>query len=390
MLSRSEDRRQLSAAAADRPASGLTSGGIDAIKGVAILAVVVGHNSLLSDQDPGLWHVIYTFNIFPFFFLPFLFPARPLTRQYAADRTVRYLVPWALVYLVCASLYFLQSRNLTWIEWLADVGLGLAVATGALVKQASGFTLFWFLPCLFALVMFKAAGARWPRVGGALVMGAGVVLLAVAGLLPPAVLACVPATAHLALMMCPVGAALAWIWRRAQGRVPRWVIAAVCGGVWLGLSGWIYVSPVSADYGTLTILEPISFAVRVGAMMSSFLFLCAAADWLGRWSLLVALGRHSLMVYLTSSLWFQVWLRLERMLWLPAWYSASLAFRVGASVLFSVAGAYLVSRVVSDVEPLRRWVLPRFWSEWPPAVAVSHGFHRHGAGGERARGRRRL
>lgn len=386
MLRRSEDCRRTAAKAGDRPPSGLTSRGIDAIKGVAILAVVVGHNTLLSDHDPGLWRVIYTFNIFPFFFLPFLLPARPLTRQFAADRTVRYLVPWALVYLATSLLFFLRFHNSTWLQWLADVALGLVVGTGLLVKQASGFTLFWFLPCLFALVMFKAAGTRWPRVGGALVMGSGLVLLAVAGLLPEAALAYVPATAHLALMMCPVGAALAWIWRRSQGRLPRWVIATVCGGVWLGLSAWIYVSPVSADYGSLTMLEPMSFAVRVGAMMSSFLFLCAAADWLGRLSLLVALGRHSLMVYLTSSLWFQVWLRLERGLWLPAWYSASLAFRVVASVLFSLAAAYLVSRVVSDVEPLRRWVLPRFWSEWPPAVAVSHGFHRHGAGGERARG----
>ncbi len=268
MLRRSENCLQVAADTGDRLAIGLTSRGIDAVKGVAILAVVVGHNSLLSSQYPSLWHVIYTFNIFPFFFLPFLFPARPLTRQFAADRTVRYLVPWASVYLISSLMFFLRFHNSTWLQWLADVGLGLVVGTGALVKQASGFNLFWFLPCLFALVMFKAAGTRWPHVGRTLVMGAGVVLLAVAGWLPQAVLAYVPATAHLALMMCPVGAALAWIWRRAQGRVPPWVIATVCGGVWLGLSTWIYVFPVSADHGSLTMLEPATFAVRVGAMMS--------------------------------------------------------------------------------------------------------------------------
>ncbi len=74
------------------------------------------------------------------------------------------------------------------------------------------------------------------------------------------------------------------------------------------------------------------------------------------------------MVYLTSSLWFQAWLHLERGLGFPAWYSASLAFRVGASVLFSVVGAYLVSRLASSVGPVRRWVMPRSWREWPPAA----------------------
>ena len=348
--------------------SGLTSKAIDAIKGVAILAVVLGHNSVLIAQYRNLWHVIYAFNIFPFLFLPFLFPARPLTRQYAADRVVRYLVPWAFVYLLCSWLFFLHSRDLTWTEWLADVGWGLIVGTAPLVKAASGFQIFWFLPCLFALVLLRAACSRWPRAGATLVMGAGTFLLVMVGRLPQAPLSYVPATAYVALMMCPVGASLAWICRKSRGTVPRCAVAFVFGSLWLGLSVWIYLFPFNAEHSSLTILKPVSFFVRLGAMMSSFLFLYAASGVLARMPLLVALGRDSLMVYLTSSLWFQVWLRLERVLDWPAWYRESFASRVAASVLFSLAAACLASRLLTENESVRRWVMPRFWGEWPPTA----------------------
>jgi hypothetical protein len=40
------------------------------------------------------------------------------------------------------------------------------------------------LPCLFALVLLRAACSRWPRAGAAIVPGGGVFLLAAVGLLP--------------------------------------------------------------------------------------------------------------------------------------------------------------------------------------------------------------
>lgn len=333
-----------------------------------MLAVVLGHNSVLIGRYPNVWFVIYAFNIFPFLFLPFLFPARPLTWRYAADRVVRYLVPWALTYLLCCCLFFLQSPTLPWTTWLAQVGAGLVIGTAPLVKAASGFQLFWFLPCLLALVLLRAACARWPRAGALLIWGAGLFLLAIIGQLPQQAMPYVPATAYLALMMCPVGAALAWIWHGTRDRVPRGALAVLFGGAWLSLSVWIYRVPVSIEHSGFTVLEPAALIVRLGAMGSSFVFLCAAAEVLAKVPGLAALGRHSLLVYLTSSLWFQVWLRLERMLDLPAWYRESFALRFGASLAFSLAAAYLLSRAVTGFEPARRWVMPRSWAEWPPTA----------------------
>jgi hypothetical protein len=40
------------------------------------------------------------------------------------------------------------------------------------------------LPCLFALVLLRAACSRWPRAAAAIVLGGGVFLLAAVGLLP--------------------------------------------------------------------------------------------------------------------------------------------------------------------------------------------------------------
>lgn len=363
--------RLAAAAVKPVPAHGLTSEGIDAIKGVAIVAVVLGHNWLLTERYPAVWHVIYAFNIFPFLFLPFLFPSRALTGPFVVDRVVRYLVPWSLVYLLCGGLFFLQSDDLTWRAWLGDLAIGLLIGTAPLVKAASGFQLFWFLPCLLTVVLLRAAMARWPTTGSWLVMSGGLILLALVGRMPQQPLAYVPATAHVAMMMVPVGASLAWIWRNLHSRVGRGATAVVFGSLWLGLSIWMYMSPLNAEHSTLTIFSPKAFAIRLGTMMSSFLFLCAVADRLGRASILVALGRHSLMIYLTSSLWFQAWLRLEGRVSWPDWWQEAWAARIAVSLGVSLGAAFALSWAVTAFPPLRRWVMPRSWAEWPPTARLS-------------------
>jgi hypothetical protein len=112
---------------------------------------------LLTESVKHLFEVLYSFHVYGFLFLPFLFAVKPLTGRSIADRAVRYLAPYAVFYLVASVMFFVMYRRSNGlIAWAGDTLVGLVVASPKTVQKASGFQLFWFLPALFSLTVFRS------------------------------------------------------------------------------------------------------------------------------------------------------------------------------------------------------------------------------------------
>ncbi|XZE55523.1 acyltransferase family protein [Planctomycetaceae bacterium SH139] len=133
--------------------------GVDAIKGLLILVIVLGHSDTLSNYFPSLRKAFYFFNVQCFLLLPFVFPSRRWSRKTLGDRAVRYLVPYTLFLLLSFALTLIIERFAS----LADPGetaanLAFAWYSGneGVIDGVASIRALWFLPTLFSLVALRA------------------------------------------------------------------------------------------------------------------------------------------------------------------------------------------------------------------------------------------
>ncbi|MCQ2377702.1 MAG: acyltransferase [Victivallaceae bacterium] len=143
-----------------------------AIKGLLIALVVLGHNPLLMDAT-GAFPYIYSFHIYCFYMLPFLYGMSPMPTMektaFFLNRQKKNLFRfyplyffWALVSIACRCFI----GNFT-----VDVaGIIRALLTGSenLLAQYCGGAFLWFLPTLVAVMFFRDLYFLFPRTGKAI------------------------------------------------------------------------------------------------------------------------------------------------------------------------------------------------------------------------------
>ncbi len=351
--------------------TGLTSTGIDVLKGVLILFIIAGHNPLLTVPFPGLFEVLYSFHVTGFLLLPFWFGVPELSWPLARDRAVRYLVPHYVFYLSACVLFALTFGRV-------DVGQLVAALAGALVgsadtvKAGSGLSLFWFLPSLLTLTLLRSAA----RTGRAASIGVLVLALAVhlsVGSWPEVLRVWVPFGLPIALFIFPLGVLLAWGWPRyVAPHLRAWGVGAAL--VWMAASVYIYHVRSPFNIGELSLFgldRPGRLLLHDVNMLAAFVALAALCTTaLGRVEWLASLGRASLIVYLLHSFVFQALLRGTTAL------GAELGLGVGL-LLFSitVAVSYALAHWLLGLPVFARWVTPRAAADWPPTARAAQPLH---------------
>jgi fucose 4-O-acetylase-like acetyltransferase len=203
----------------------------DAVKGVLILCVVVGHSSLANVVLPALKDLLYSFHVQAFLVIPFLYERRTAGRRSVADICVRYLVPYSVFVVSCSVLRQMSSpQQLT--GWLYGLGHGLITGNDVYLKGTTGLYLFWFLPVitwvslLHILYYGRTGWSRWVLLGA----------FAACHVLLPATSWSFRRTypwfgSHVAFYIVGLGIAAHFIWRRASyRRIRRWrcVMPAAC------------------------------------------------------------------------------------------------------------------------------------------------------------------
>lgn len=142
---------------------------LDAVKGVLISLVCLGHVHLFSERFPNAVNFLYLFHI-PLFLAVscFMVSVRAPSdlAPFARRRFAKLILPcfsWVVIYSLLAAV----SGRRTFVsfgDWIADLSLALGMANISAMREATSSALLWFLPCLFTTNMlfavFRSTGFR--------------------------------------------------------------------------------------------------------------------------------------------------------------------------------------------------------------------------------------
>lgn len=330
---------------------------IDRLKGLLILMIVIGHNSLITTAFPDFRRILYLFHVQSFFLLSACLAQGLPDRRKLGDRLLRYEIPY-LGFLVIYALFFtlLVRRG----EGLGDLPLGLLqcvlAPTVESLKTVAGVSMLWFLPALITFTLLDIALRTW----------AGNARLVVAALLHVAV-ACLPAPfiEHVPWFVGTAGFLLfpaecaRRVWNRfsaAQACGPAAVLAIVAGAVLLRSGASFRVA-----------------ALNLPALVVQDVFLLAAfvalrglplPDGLSRFCAL--LGRESFVIYLFHTLVFYGLLEVLRL-------DASAGWPAGVGVLCAtIALSLAAGRLLKALPRLRSALFPTGWTDLRSAFSARH------------------
>jgi fucose 4-O-acetylase-like acetyltransferase len=267
--------------------------GLDGLRGLLMLGVVIGHfPTSAQGRNPfgPLPEWIYFIHIPLFLALSALF-IQPLTAPRARRRALQILVPFVLWLLLGEP-----ERLLRPLALVRDLALG---------NWASTRSILWFLP---ALLTSNLLMALWRRPGPRLLRPALALLMAATFLLAPAVARQhprIPFGLDVALFLFPFVACVDFAWRRRQhwqsGSRP-WTVAAL---LTLPVAGWALraceaVKTHSAfarrvDFAQFSVPETVPGYLAMTLMGLALLVL---AGRLRPLPALAALGRASMPIYL--------------------------------------------------------------------------------------------
>ena len=131
---------------------------IDALKGILISLVVLGHNYYFSHYFTLWFSYLYIFHVACFLLLRFYLVSRD-NSAWLLNHIIRLLYPHFIFLFFSLLLYyffFIEKDFVLILQWLAEVGSAIVLENEESLKQASGFRHFWFLPAFFCLSVLLA------------------------------------------------------------------------------------------------------------------------------------------------------------------------------------------------------------------------------------------
>jgi hypothetical protein len=149
----------------------LTRDESNAVKGMLILLIILGHNRYLM-VDMFCFKFLYSFHVYSFFFLPFLYDYHPESWSQIIKKNLRRLyVPYTFFFLVLVLVGLIQGQDLESDRLFTAFFTGTqSNLRGAL--QSGGF--LWFIPTLFSLLLFKSCYYSLPKYRIPLLLGSAI------------------------------------------------------------------------------------------------------------------------------------------------------------------------------------------------------------------------
>ncbi len=339
---------------------------LDAVKGVLIVAVVLGHSLFADPLVPGIKTLVYSFHVQCFFLFSFLFLPSPLKLRTIGDITVRYLVPYTFA-VISLSVFRAMTQHVSPGTWMLDVLKALLTGNAGDLKQATGFYLYWFLPVLYMVVVLKTVYFSCGRRVRLML-----VIFAVVGhLFLPAIPWPLKQNwrlfgTHIALFIFPLGLCVHYVARPLLTRLPKqWGFLLPCS---LGVSLWLLFEQgwqinlgnmAYASYRNLPALI-LQDSVAVLAFLSLLLF----SGKLARIPCLSQIGGQSLVIYLLHQVVIVGTLRVlggwasQEASPIARWLAATL------SVLCGVVAPFFIGKLIYSRPRVKSIIFPRAIDDW--------------------------
>lgn len=332
----------------------LTSRQLDAIKRVLILLVVIGHSKWQHPFYQLIKGMIYNFHAVLFLVLPFLFAAGPIDLNKIRNRLIRYYVPmlWFVGLAFLLKNFVLDAEPGISGDDLADLIRSLVIGTGASFNTSAELALFWFLPALFGIFLWRGVCETFPKWVSYLVYANALVVFFSLG--SHTILQSSPTIATISLYAMILGPCVLTIARYTS---------RITGGFWIGALGLIacltLLQVTGRAYNIAKLNLPsagdpiviLGYVATISFALVSLVGLCKLPQVQ---RVFAPVGTHSLLIYL-SHMFFIVGaeMALRRALTgLP-----DLAFPL--SILVAITLAYATSALIVRFSLTRRLVLPR-------------------------------
>lgn len=322
----------------------------NALKGLLILLIVWGHNSILCRAWNGCQsaetffykELLYTFHVYCFFILPFFYNKNPYSKGNIRKNTIRLLYPYLWVTLLCLILNVSLSGQD--FKGLAHFSWAMISGSDILLDEVIGFSFPWFLPTMFSLLILKDVYYSAGKYVRSVHIGIGLILWSVAlsrwmNFFTMSMYA--PFALVNAFRMLPVCLLTVWIAERMRDNMKtRNLVTFVFA--FLSLLFWIFWL-YDIRWGRMAFY----FVMPVAA----FLTLLQFKDYLAKSRLLIALGKLSLQIYLYHVIIFNVLLIVVKHFHCPPTLTDGVVVYV-ITLAISYFGAWLTTKV-----PLLRKIL---------------------------------
>lgn len=273
-----------------------------AIKGLLMLLVILGHTRMLTTvfetgQRTFLWHWLYSFHVFVFMILPFIYgytqigeePVKRLKND-VKHNLIKFGVPYCWFFAFSALVYVTVGRG----DFNAR-GMLYAFFFGnqPLMDKYIGFNFVWFLPAMVALTMVKSLWYNSSRGVRYCMLTASVMLwlLAIFGVLPQSTIGMfVPFSLSQAFYYLLLGLSARWLVERVPvEKALPWILLLIGVVTAMMFCQRTMIWPNVIDYAAL-------YRLIMPVLMSLLLY--GIGGWLGKLGLLKFIGRYSLQVYL--------------------------------------------------------------------------------------------
>jgi len=136
----------------DADASLLSRDESNAVKGLLILLVILGHNKYLM-QGGYSYRFLYSFHVYSFFLLPFLYNWKDSLLKDTLWRNLkRFYVPYTITFIALYVISVMQSNDLS----ISKLLLAWVCGSQHLLSEAFGSGSFlWFIPTMFSLLAIR-------------------------------------------------------------------------------------------------------------------------------------------------------------------------------------------------------------------------------------------
>lgn len=337
---------------------------LDVVKGILIVCIAVGHNTLITNAYPFVNRIAYSFHVFDFLFLPFLFSAISLNRRALADRCARYITPFIIFYTFSAILFLVIEKQEQGISvWLKDYVVGLAIASAPLVDRASGFQLYWFLPTLLTLTILRSFLAQASGLANATVLVGLLVLHVLIGTTSKELKTFVPFGLLIVAYVWPLAMLAGWI---ANSAIARQQLAWMALAVFISTSVIIVILETYVNLATLTLFTykqlPLMLLHDANAV-AAFVALVGLSRLFALGGLWRALGKYSLEIYLFHSLIYQAIFRLYQTVFAHHMISDQ-PLLAGLALLVITCSFSYVAADIGRRLPGWRLAFPRSLDDW--------------------------
>jgi hypothetical protein len=131
----------------------------NALKGVAILCVILGHNHILAPVSGMLFGWLYSFHLVIFFILPFFYnKSIVLTSKVVKSTFVKNYIPFVLFFILhyCLFVILIEKKGVNF----SDIAYALFNGSSRVLKETSGFVFLWFLPAYFSFSLVRMLSSK--------------------------------------------------------------------------------------------------------------------------------------------------------------------------------------------------------------------------------------